>query len=296
MAPVASDAFNAVATHSHISFVPAWVAALAYTVQIYFDFSGYSDMAIGIAKMFGIDLPVNFNSPYKATSIIDFWRRWHITLSRFLRDYLYIPLGGSRRGESRRFLNLFVTMVLGGIWHGAGWTFLLWGVLHGTYLGINHLFVLFRKDRFRVPIILSRVVTMVCVVFAWVPFRASSLSATLAIWRGMLGMNGLAIPNLPGAGWIASRLHLAPQEMLFGRKDLLFLVASLAICFCFPNSQELLSEFHLGLDSPGYRAISSKPSWFTIRMRPRDAIFLGVLFGLGLRAISGYSEFIYFHF
>ena len=110
----------------------------AYTFQIYFDFSGYSDMAIALARMFGIVLPWNFNSPYKALNISDFWRRWHMTLSRFLRDYLYIPLGGNRRGEFRRYVNLMVTMGLGGLWHGAAWTFVLWGLFHGAGLAIQH--------------------------------------------------------------------------------------------------------------------------------------------------------------
>ena len=114
------------------TFFEAWVGALAYTFQLYFDFSGYSDMAIGLARMFGIRFPMNFNSPYKAANIIDFWRRWHITLSRFLRDYLYIPLGGNRKGPSRRHVNLMATMLLGGLWHGAGWTFVIWGGLHGV--------------------------------------------------------------------------------------------------------------------------------------------------------------------
>jgi D-alanyl-lipoteichoic acid acyltransferase DltB (MBOAT superfamily) len=120
------------------TFDQAWIGALAYTFQLYFDFSGYSDMAIGISLMFGIFLPLNFNSPYKATNIIDFWRRWHMTLSQFLRDYLYIPLGGNRRGSLLRYVNLMVTMALGGLWHGAAWTFVAWGVLHGAYLCINH--------------------------------------------------------------------------------------------------------------------------------------------------------------
>src|SRR3546814_7968914 len=118
--------------------------ALAYTFQLYFGFSGYSDMAIGASYMFGIRLPLNFHSPYKATSIVEFWRRWHITLSRFLRDYLYIPLGGSRRGPLRRYVNLMLTMLLGGLWHGAGWTFIVWGALHGAYLVVNHLWVWLR--------------------------------------------------------------------------------------------------------------------------------------------------------
>src|SRR5437763_2683355 len=120
------------------TFDQVWIGVLAYTFQLDFDFSGYSDMAIGISLMFGIFLPLNFNSPYKATSIIDFWRRWHMTLSQFLRDYLYIPLGGNRRGRILRYVNLMITMLLGGLWHGAAWTFVAWGALHGVYLCINH--------------------------------------------------------------------------------------------------------------------------------------------------------------
>src|SRR5947208_727657 len=120
------------------TFDQVWIGVLAYTFQLYFDFSGYSDMAIGISLMFGIFLPLNFSSPYKATSIIDFWRRWHMTLSQFLRDYLYIPLGGNRRGPALRYVNLMITMLLGGLWHGAAWTFVVWGALHGAYLCINH--------------------------------------------------------------------------------------------------------------------------------------------------------------
>lgn len=118
---------------SQVSLLEAWLGSLSYTLQLYFDFSGYSDMAIGLALMMNIQLPINFDSPYKATSIVDFWRRWHITLSRFLRNYLYIPLGGNRRGEICRYVNLFITMLLGGLWHGAGWTFVVWGGLHGVF-------------------------------------------------------------------------------------------------------------------------------------------------------------------
>src|ERR1700761_3796030 len=157
------------------SFDQAWIGALAYTFQLYFDFSGYSDMAIGISLMFGIFLPLNFNSPYKATSIIDFWRRWHITLSQFLRDYLYIPLGGNRRGRVLRYVNLMVTMVLGGLWHGAAWTFVAWGALHGVYLCINHAWNHFSPapPRFA-PLakLATGTLTFLAVVVAWVFFRA----------------------------------------------------------------------------------------------------------------------------
>src|SRR5208282_6410127 len=123
----------------HLHPSDAWSAAIAFAFQIYFDFSGYTDMAIGLGKMFGVELPRNFASPYQARSIIDFWRRWHITLSSFLRDYLYFPLGGSRRGAFTQYRNIMIVMLLGGLWHGAGWTFVIWGGLHGVYLVVNHL-------------------------------------------------------------------------------------------------------------------------------------------------------------
>jgi len=138
IAQYSSPVFNAALTGEPMSLFVAWGGALAYTFQLYFDFSGYSDMAIGIARMFGIRLPLNFFSPYKSLSIIEFWRRWHITLSRFLRDYVYFSLGGNRKGKAHRYINLFTTMLLGGLWHGAGWTFILWGGLHGLYLVTNH--------------------------------------------------------------------------------------------------------------------------------------------------------------
>src|SRR5688572_7644277 len=134
IAPYASPLF---ADPGQPDFFSAWGGALAYTFQLYFDFSGYSDMAIGLSRVLGVKLPLNFNSPYKAVNIIDFWRRWHITLSRFLRDYLYISLGGNRKGPTRRYVNLFVTMLLGGLWHGASWSMVVWGALHGLYLVLN---------------------------------------------------------------------------------------------------------------------------------------------------------------
>ena len=139
MGQYADMVFNGVHGGTIPTLVSSWLGVLAYTLQIYFDFSGYSDMAVGLSLCLGVRLPLNFNSPYKSTNIIDFWRRWHISLSSFLRDYLYVPLGGNRKGAARRYLNLFLTMLLGGLWHGAAWTFVIWGALHGAYLMINHL-------------------------------------------------------------------------------------------------------------------------------------------------------------
>ena len=159
-----------------------WLGMFAYSMQIYFDFSGYSDMAIGVSRMFGIKIPFNFNSPYKAVSVIDFWRRWHMTLSLFLRDYLYIPLGGNRFGLRRQFLSILVTMILGGLWHGAGNTFLLWGALHGVMLIIANIWKSFEKP---LPVWLSIMITFIFVSIGWVFFRAASADYALSYIYGL---------------------------------------------------------------------------------------------------------------
>lgn len=165
---------------AEMTFLTAWFAALSYTLQLYFDFSGYSDMAVGLGLFFNLHLPINFNSPYKADSIIDFWRRWHMTLSSFLRNYLYIPLGGNRRNSQLR--NLFLTMVLGGLWHGAGWTFILWGACHGVFLTINHLW---RKANISLPSFIAKTCTLLAVIMAWVIFRSPTLEKAFSILEGM---------------------------------------------------------------------------------------------------------------
>ncbi|KIL97741.1 putative poly(beta-D-mannuronate) O-acetylase [Paramagnetospirillum magnetotacticum MS-1] len=189
--PLADPVFDAADGGAKVAMLEAWIGALAYTMQIYFDFSGYCDMAVGLARMFGLVLPINFFSPYKSRSIIEFWRRWHITLSFFLRDYLYIPLGGNRRGAAFKYANLVVVMLLGGLWHGAGWTFVTWGGIHGLCLVANHLW---RARGLRLPGGLAWPLTMLAVLLAWVPFRAASLSGTVEIWAALAGVNGLALP------------------------------------------------------------------------------------------------------
>lgn len=198
----ANQGFDAAATGEPISFFVAWSAALGYTLQLYFDFSGYSDMAIGLARMFGLHFPMNFNSPYKAVNIIDFWRRWHMTLSRFLREYLYIPLGGNRRGPIRRYVNLMATMLLGGLWHGAGWTFVVWGGLHGAFIIANHAWHRLRRAVGWPPAqprIWGRFagisVTFFVVVIAWVFFRAKSFAAASDVLSGMAGQHGALLPS-----------------------------------------------------------------------------------------------------
>ncbi len=198
-APYAEAVFAGVERGEMPTIYEAWSGALAYTMQIYFDFSGYTDMALGVALMFNIRLPINFNSPYKATSIIEFWRCWHMTLSRFLRDYLYIPLGGNRKGKLRRYTNLMATMVLGGLWHGAGWTYICWGILHGIYLSINHMWQEFipEKSVRWIPTWLKKLtggfITFIAVVVAWVVFNSTDISNAMVMLKAMSGIEARAI-------------------------------------------------------------------------------------------------------
>ncbi|HEY1857189.1 MBOAT family O-acyltransferase [Acidocella sp.] len=208
----AAPGFAAAGRLDPITFIEAWVALLAYGAQIYFDFSGYCDMAVGLARLFGISFPQNFDRPYTATSVSDFWRRWNITLSSFLRDYLYIPLGGNRRGEGRRVANLMITMLLGGLWHGAAWRFLFWGGLHGVFLVVHGFW---RRLGWRLPTPLAWGVTLLCVLLAWVPFRAPGLGAAMDFYAGLCGAHGLALPGfyvglVPGLGTFVQAVPVLP--------------------------------------------------------------------------------------
>ncbi len=185
LAEYVNPVFQAAADGEAVTVLQAWQATLGFALQIYFDFSGYTDMALGLALMFGIVLPQNFDAPYRATSLRDFWRRWHMTLSRFLRDYLYIPLGGNRRGLGVQLWALFATMALGGLWHGAGLTFVAWGVAHGLGLGAG---VLWRRAGLTMPAWLGWALTVFFVVLCWVPFRATSFDAALRIYEALFGL------------------------------------------------------------------------------------------------------------
>ena len=257
--------FAAAAKGEVLSFLEAWSGALGYTFQLYFDFSGYSDMAIGLACMFGILLPFNFHSPYKAASIIDFWYRWHMTLSRFLRSYIYIPLGGNRRGEVRRYLNIMITMLLGGFWHGAGWTFVLWRGLHGLYLCVNHLW---RKMKEKVICVswrgsclglwVSRMITFFAVVFAWVFFRANDLSSAVVITKGMLGINGIMVwetyfEKLNRMGGLGERLAgmgvvFGEPKCFLGLEQIFILTVLLLWVVLMPNTQQFMARYRPGID------------------------------------------------
>jgi alginate O-acetyltransferase complex protein AlgI len=205
VAPLANAAFGVDQAVTLTTFA-AWLGVVAYTLQIYFDFSGYSDMAVGLSLLIGVRLPYNFNSPYQAWNITEFWRRWHMTLSRFLRDYLYVPLGGNRHGQLRRYINLMLTMLLGGLWHGASWTFVIWGGLHGFYLVVNHGWQ-WTRSRFAAlrareggvswaGRALSVAITLLCVMVAWVFFRAPDMNSATTILKSMFGI-GVGASALP---------------------------------------------------------------------------------------------------
>jgi D-alanyl-lipoteichoic acid acyltransferase DltB (MBOAT superfamily) len=181
-----------------VSTAVAWSSVVAFTMQIYFDFSGYTDMALGAARMFNIRLPINFDSPYRSTDIREFWRRWHMTLSRFLRQYLYVPLGGNRRGDARTLANLITTFVLGGLWHGAAWTFVVWGLLHGIAVACHRLW---QKTNVRLPGALAWAATFLFVMLTWTFFRARSLHDALELLRAMLGVRASSGP--PRDVWLA---------------------------------------------------------------------------------------------
>jgi len=268
------------------SFLDAWGAALTYTMQIYFDFSGYSDMAIGLGLLFGIRLPINFFSPYKATSIIDFWRRWHMTLSTFLRDYLYFALGGNRNGPVRRHVNLLVTMVLGGLWHGPSLTFLVWGLLHGLYLVFNHLWR--AVVRWRMPRLLATVITFMAVVIAWVPFRAANLVDCGRFYRAMLGLDGVVVPSSyqrvveQVLGATPPWMRVGDLYFFAGAQQIALVAIGLVIVFALPSSTILLQN------RSARRAIR----------QPAFAAGLGAMFWVSLVVLFGQDSatFLYFQF
>ncbi len=307
VAVYARPVFDAAGDGTALSFLEAWGGALAYTLQLYFDFSGYSDMAIGISRMFGVILPLNFNSPYQALNIVDFWRRWHMTLSRFLRDYLYISLGGSRRGKARRYINLMVTMLLGGLWHGAGWTFVIWGGLHGLYLVINHAWGGIRQ-RLRLPggrkwtRALAWTITFLAVVIGWVFFRAESLPAAMNMLAAMSGMNGIAIPGpwTADAHWRIVAL-IQSMGLRVGNAGShvpdawgwLWIGALLLVATRMPNTQRIMSDFRPALD---FVATNEQRSSVRFRINAMWATVAVVLLAAALTRGEAISEFLYFQF
>ena len=300
--------YQAASVGQSIGILAAWGATLAYTFQIYFDFSAYSDMALGLGRMFGITFPSNFNSPYRSYSIIEFWRRWHQTLSQFLRDYLYFPLGGSRCGMARTYVNLMVVMVLGGLWHGAAWNFVTWGGLHGFYLLVNHGWVAARQGPLagigKIPALVrggvAWTVTFLAVVVAWVFFRAPDMTAALRIVKAMIGLESWFLPTsyaMRLGDW-SGRLGFAEHlrdELFEGRSQILWLTAALAIVLLLPNSQNWMSRFALASKEKRDRP---RPAIIEMVWNPTSlwAVASGVLLAIGVSLLGNYHPFLYFNF
>jgi len=311
LAPMVTPIYAQAAAGSSIAALPAWMAALGFTFQIYFDFSGYTDMALGIARFFGIKLPPNFNSPLRASSIIDFWLRWHMTLTRFLTAYIYNPLAlaltrrrMTRTGEAftghnksvGAFLELLMfptmlTMLISGIWHGAGYLFILWGLLHGLYLSINHAWrltgaKLWRDkasyQRFMQPV--GFVITFLCVVASMVLFRSTNMTSMSAILRGMAGLHGLK-----GLSGMAPEVSLS--SMLF------WIFAAAFIAFLCPDTLQVLGRYEPAL---GWKpAPSERQAWVTrIAWSPSLAwaVVVSIIATIGILHLGGQSEFLYWQF
>lgn len=261
-----------------VTFIQAWFGAIAYTLQLYFDFSGYSDMAVGLGLLFNVYLPINFNSPYQADSIIDFWRRWHITLSTFLRDYLYIPLGGSFYGKWSKINNLLITMLLGGLWHGAGWTFIAWGACHGAFLAINHLW---RDLKIQLPQWFCKALTLLAVIFAWVLFRSPDMTTALNILEGMVGMNGIVLPEK----YVATLGFLKSFGVTFGYSLADSHISKFALGFVFS-----LCLFVLFLPNSTYWTAKFKKN------PVRWAIPCTALMLFSILSLNELAEFLYYQF
>jgi D-alanyl-lipoteichoic acid acyltransferase DltB (MBOAT superfamily) len=268
--------WNAAAAGDPVGGAAAWTAMVGYTLQIYFDFSGYCDMAIGLGLMFGVRLPVNFNSPYRARSIIEFWRRWHMTLSTFLRDYVYIPLGGNKSGEIVRLRNIFLTMLIGGIWHGAAWTFVIWGAIHASLITANHAARLWlpQLDRLQGPIsdALKRAALLSAVMLAWVYFRAEDVTAAHAVLAGLSSPIGQFAPD----PFILALMAFAGALALFA-----------------PNSLEVAGYVE-ALNKPFPR--EAAPGVKILRPTPMAAAATAILLAAGLAVAWRPAVFIYFNF
>ena len=259
-----------------LSLIEAWITSLSYTFQLYFDFSGYTDMAIGAALLFNIKLPLNFNSPYKATNIRDFWKRWHITLSRFLRDYVYIPMGGNKKGSFKMYCNLFATFLLGGLWHGAGWTFILWGTLHAFA-------IIFHRVWCNIGVKLNKLVawfvTFNFINISWIFFRAEQWEDAAKVLKGMFGFSGVVLPSI-----FQNIIFLEGNSIVIGEvfsnfnsdtEITLWLLVALFACLFFKNSNQIISFY-----------------------KPNNQIvfFIVSIFTISLMNLDKNVDFIYFNF
>ena len=298
--------YGAAAGGVTLPWFDAWFGTLAFGLQIYFDFSGYSDMAIGLARLCGIKFPINFDSPYQAGSINEFWSRWHITLTRFLREYLYFPLGGNRCGPWRHVFNIMVTMLLSGLWHGAGWTYVIWGGLHGFYLVVAHQWQRFTKWRgwrlshwsYRY---LSVALTFLVVLFAWVFFRAPNVPVATRVLASMVGKHGLTMSDqvtnpakIPGRWWAAMGVKFVPQTVAVPHYTpvIQLVVVMLVIAMFLPNAQQLLAAYAPAIEP------AQRPGWFRLKLGWGSGLLFGAAFFWVLRTfyVAAPSPFLYFNF
>jgi D-alanyl-lipoteichoic acid acyltransferase DltB (MBOAT superfamily) len=288
-------------------FTEAWCGVLAYSLQLYFDFSGYSDMAIGLSRLFGVQLPLNFHSPYKAVNIAELWNRWHMTLSRFLRDYVFVPLGGQRKSAWRRYSSVMITLFLCGLWHGAGWTYIVFGILHGVFLSVNQWWRMLRKrmgqDR-KHPTRLGTVAAVLLTFAAWLVglafFRADSVPHALQMVCGMMGLNGFALPDQWLAKWGAFGQWLASGGVAFSDARGLvtaglvnWIIILLAIAWFAPNTQQIMARFNPALLIPRDMAAARRLAW-----RPTAAfgLLVAALAFASIVNLHRHSEFLYFQF
>jgi alginate O-acetyltransferase complex protein AlgI len=280
---VIADTFAIWATNgfdvaSSLNLYEAWATSLSYTFQLYFDFSGYSDMAIGLAFLFNLKLPINFNSPYKAMNIQDFWRRWHITLSHFLRDYIYIPLGGNKNSEFKTFSNIMTTFIIGGIWHGAGWTFIFWGFLHGVALILNRLFK--THIQIKLPNWLRWFITFNFINVTWIYFRASSWTDATKVMSSMFSLDKVILP----IGFSSKLAFLSDYGVTFDRvasnirgsgETTTMIIFGFILVLCFKNSFE---------------------KTINLKLNYKTALFTAFVISSGIIYTSSVSEFLYFNF
>jgi D-alanyl-lipoteichoic acid acyltransferase DltB (MBOAT superfamily) len=330
IAPHVTPIYELAANGGSISLFPAWIAAIGFTLQIYFDFSGYSDMAAGLGRCFGVRLPINFDSPLKASNIIDFWSRWHITLTRFLTAYVYNPLAlwqtrkriakglpglGGRNASAAAFFRVLAaptifTMFLSGIWHGAGYLFILWGTLHGMYIAINHAWRLVgpglwaskeRYERFMRPT--GWLITFTSVTITMILFRATSVEAAAELLKGIFGLNGISLPteilersglqNVLGSIVSASVTQSATEFVLASA----WIIMLLLIALLLPNSIRMMARYEPVL---GVKQLTPDSGWFArvLAWNPTIpwAIAMSALAAAAIMRLGGESEFLYWQF
>ncbi len=276
--PLADSVFNAANEGTSLSFAEAWLGSSAFGLQIYFDFSAYSEMAMGLGLLFGLKLPINFNSPYKSRNIIDFWRRWHITLSEFLRDYLYKPLGGNRNGVAAAITNVLIVMAIGGLWHGASWTFVAWGGIHGVLIAFCHVSRSI-KSKPETEILnknydlwISQILTFAFVTLAWVFFRSTDFKQAFDISKSMLGFNGLDLPRFLGNSTHLDylRFHGGLPNQIADISLIPHFILCILLVFSAPNTLQILKlgnkiDSHIILPSPKIIFASGLIFFFSIK-------------------------------